>query len=171
MKTLSILRHAKAAVYDEYANDFQRPLAGRGPKDAVRMARILATLTPKPDWIISSPALRARQTAEAVAKELNLSHAMLWDERIYEASATTLLGVLQTAPEKAEHVVMIGHNPGLENLVAGLCAGGANGLSIYLPTAGLAHLASEIYYWNQMRWGAAHLRLLLAPKDVKALAK
>lgn len=171
MKTITILRHAKAAPYGDYSVDFQRPLAGRGPKDAARMADLLATLDPAPDWIISSPALRARQTAEVVAQRLDLAQAMSWNESIYDASAQTLLEVLRVAPEKADHVVLVGHNPGMETLVAGLCAGSTNGAMIYLPTAGVAHLQSQIFYWHQLRWGSAQMTLLASPRSIKTLTK
>lgn len=171
MKTLTILRHAKAAPYGDYSVDFQRPLAGRGPADAGRMADLLATLDPTPDWIISSPALRARQTAEVVATHLDLARSLQWDERIYEATAETLLEVLRVAPEKAAHVVLIGHNPGLESLAAGLCSGSTSGVALHLPTAGLAHLQSEIFHWHQLRLGSAQLRLIASPKVIKTLQK
>jgi len=169
MKQISILRHAKAADYADYSNDFQRPLAGRGPDDAGLMAAFLAAQAQRPDWIISSPALRARQTTEIVAQALGLSHAILWDERVYDAGAETLLQVLQSAPERAEHVLLVGHNPGCADLAAGLCAGATDRLTLRLPTAGLAGLASEVFYWHQLRWGAAQLHLLLSPRPAKSL--
>ncbi len=168
MKRISILRHAKAAPYADYSIDFQRPLVGRGPDDAERMAGFLAGQEQPPDWIISSPALRARQTAEIAAYALDLPQAILWDERVYEATEETLLQVLQAAPERVNHVLLVGHNPGCADLAAGLCAGGSDRMSLHLPTAGLVCLQSDVFYWHQIRWGAAHLRLLVSPKTVKA---
>ncbi len=153
----------------DYAIDFQRPLAGRGPDDAGRMAEFLAGQEQPPDWIISSPALRARQTAEIAAHILDLSQAILWDERVYDATAETLLQVVQAAPERCGHVLLVGHNPGCADLAAGLCAGGSDRMSLHLPTAGLVCLQSEVFYWHQMRWGAAYLRLLVSPKMIKAM--
>lgn len=169
MKRISILRHAKTAPYTDYAIDFQRPLAGRGPDDAGLMAGFLASQEQPPDWIISSPALRARQTAEIAARILGLSQAILWDERVYDATAEALLQALQAAPERCGHVLLVGHNPGCADLVAGLCAGGSDRMGLHLPTAGLVCLQSEVFYWHQMRWGAAHLRLLVSPKMIKAM--
>jgi len=169
MKRFSILRHAKAAPYADYSIDFQRPLAGRGPDDAGLMADFLAGQEQPPDWIISSPALRSRQTAEIATHILGLSQAILWDERVYDATAETLLQVVQAAPERCGHVLLVGHNPGCADLAAGLCAGTSDRLSLHLPTAGLVCLQSEVFYWHQLRWGAAHLRLLVSPKMIKAL--
>ncbi|MBP7962184.1 MAG: histidine phosphatase family protein [Caldilineaceae bacterium] len=169
MKRISILRHAKAAPYGDYSIDFQRPLAGRGPDDARLMAGFLAGQEQPPDWIISSPALRARQTAEIAAQILGLSQAILWDERVYEATAETLLQVVQAAPERCGHVLLVGHNPGCAELAAGLCAGGSDRIGLHLPTAGLVCLQSDVFYWHQMRRGAAYLRLLVSPKLIKGL--
>ena len=169
MKRISILRHAKAAPYADYAIDFQRPLDGRGPDDAGLMAGFLAGQEQPPDWIISSPALRARQTAEIAAQILDLSQAILWDERVYDATAETLLQVVQAAPERCGHVLLVGHNPGCADLAAGLCAGGSDRMGLHLPTAGLVCLQSEVFYWHQMRWGAAYLRMLVSPKMIKAV--
>ena len=169
MKQISILRHAKAAAYADYEIDFQRPLAGRGAEDAARMARFLAVQASRPTWIISSPALRARHTAEIAAEILELSQALSWDERIYDAGAETLLQVLQTAPEKVEHLLLVGHNPGMADLAAGLCAGSSDRVTLHLPTGGLVCLQSQVYYWHQMRWGAAQLRMMISPKMVRPL--
>jgi len=169
MKQLSVLRHGKAALYSDYSIDYQRPLAGRGPEDVAQMAHFLAAQEIKPDWIISSPALRARQTTEIVARVLDLAQAISWDERIYDASAETLLAVVQATPEKAAHVLLVGHNPGCADLVAGLCAGTTDRLTLHLPTTGLACLRSQVFYWSQMRWGAAELHLVISPKAVNAL--
>ncbi|MCC9078567.1 histidine phosphatase family protein [Litorilinea aerophila] len=169
MKKLSIFRHAKARRPEKYPQDFDRPLTKRGHQDTRRMARLVARLSPPVDRIVSSPALRTRETTEGLAAALNVSHAITWDERIYEASAETLLTVLGEVPGDAEHVVLVGHNPGMEALVSGLCAGDPARLNLKMPTAGLAHLELEIFWWHQIRWGCGQLQLLAAPKQLSKL--
>jgi phosphohistidine phosphatase len=142
MKTLSIIRHAKAVAPEEAPNDFERPLTKRGQKDAIQLGQILAALSPEIDWLISSPALRTRETTEADQ----------W------------LALLKQAPPEAQHIAIVGHNPGLSDLVAGLAAGAATHLNFNLPTAAIAHLELEIFWWNQIRWGCGQLILLLPPK-------
>lgn len=164
MKHLTILRHAKAAAYGDYPVDFDRPLTGKGRKQIPRIMRALKGNKKSIDWIVSSPALRARQTAELVAQTLGRPQKIIWDERIYEASAPTLLGLLQEVPDSAEHVLIVGHNPGLESLTAGLCTGNEARLCLRLTTAGLAHLRPEIVRWRQLRWGCGELRVLTAPR-------
>lgn len=167
MKTLTIIRHAKAESPEEFANDFDRPLSARGRKDAGHVAKFLTRLEPPIDWLISSPAVRTRQTMEQIAAELDLHESIAWQESIYLADVETLLHVLSETPQDMEHVVLVGHNPGMEELVAGLCTGAPPHLNLTMPTAALAHLHLEIFWWNQIRWGCGQIQLLVTPKALK----
>lgn len=110
------MRHAKSA-WPEATADTQRPLAERGCRDAPAAGSWLRDHVAGVDLVVSSPALRARQTWELVAPELNPPPEVRLDERVYGASAETLLGVIQELPQQAATVLVIGHNPGLEELV------------------------------------------------------
>jgi phosphohistidine phosphatase len=167
MKGLSIVRHAKAERPEGYASDFARPLTPRGHKDATRLGALLACLEPSVDCILSSPAARAAQTADRLATALGYAQSVTWEDSIYLASADTLLELLRRAPEEAEHLVLIGHNPGLEELAAGLCSGAPDNSVLTLITATVAHFELDITRWNQLRWGAGQLKLLVAAKLLK----
>lgn len=167
MKTLTIVRHAKAERPEGYASDFERPLTDRGLKDATRIGEALARLDAPVDWILSSPAERARQTTQRLAAHLSSTRNIQWEPTIYEASADILLDLLGQAPQDIQHVVIVGHNPGMEELVAGLVSGQSNRLNLHMPTAALAHLQLEIVWWNQIRWGCGQLELLITPKVLK----
>lgn len=167
MKVLSVVRHAKAERPEGYASDFTRPLTPRGHKDATRLGALLACLEPKVDCILCSPAARAAQTADRVAAALGYSKSVAWEDSIYLASADTLLEVLRRVPEDAEHLVLIGHNPGLEELAAGLCSGAPDNRVLTLITATVAHFDLDISRWSQLRWGAGQLKLLMAAKLLK----
>jgi phosphohistidine phosphatase len=166
MKHLTIVRHAKAKQSERFTVDFDRPLASKGLKQIPRIAQALARLKAKPEWIISSPATRARQTAEGLAERLDLVDRLVWEDAIYEASAPELLSILQATPDTVDHAVIVGHNPGMEDLVSGLTTGD-NRLNLRLTTAGVAYLQLEIFQWKQLRWGSGELRLLLAPSVLK----
>lgn len=116
-QTLLIMRHAKS---DWSANmeDFDRPLNRRGLKDAAKMGKWLRKQKIMPDRIVSSPAMRARQTIEIVCEQLN-KHApdIIWDERIYEARLGDLLKVIAQYGKNTECLLLTGHNPGLDHLV------------------------------------------------------
>jgi phosphohistidine phosphatase len=167
MKTLTIIRHAKAERPEGYPSDFDRPLTDRGLKDATRIGEVLARLEPSVDWWISSPAVRAQQTTERLRARITDPQTVQWEPTIYEASADTLLDLLGNVPQEVQHVVLVGHNPGMEELVAGLVAGAPERLGIHMATAALAHIHLEIFWWNQIRWGCGKLELLLTPKVVK----
>jgi phosphohistidine phosphatase len=167
MKVLTIIRHAKAAPSEEYTNDFDRPLTARGYKDVKHVAEVLTRLEIPVDWLISSPALRTRQTVEKMAAMLDFSESIICPDAAYLADANTLLTLLSEVPQDREHVVLVGHNPGMEELVAGLCTGSPPHMNITMPTATLAHLHLEIFWWNQIRWGCGQLQLLVTPKVLK----
>jgi phosphohistidine phosphatase len=167
MKSLTLIRHAKAERPEEYPVDFDRPLTDRGLKDASRITAALAKLEPSIDLLVSSPAMRTRQTSERIARGLPYAKPIIWEERIYEASADHLLAILSNTPQDIQHLLLVGHNPGMEELVTGLTAGTTTSLNVHMPTAALAHLQLEIFWWNQIRWGCGQLHLLITPKVLR----
>ncbi|MFZ1752393.1 MAG: histidine phosphatase family protein [Caldilineaceae bacterium] len=170
MKHITILRHGKASQDPSFSDDFDRPLTGKGRKQIPRVVAFVARSRVAPDWIISSPALRARQTAELVASGLHLRRPIVWSERAYLASALTLLEILCETPDVAEHLVIVGHNPGMSDLTAGLCAGSDFRLNLQMATGAVALLTAQIVHWRQLRWGCAELLGYAAPRALKGLA-
>ena len=164
---LTVLRHAKAGQSSVSGGDMDRPLAKSGYKQLQGVCKLLAAGIETPDWIVSSPALRARQTAEKVAELLGYTRTIGWHERIYAADPFTLLSVLQDTHDTARHVLLIGHNPGVARLVSGLCAGADGRMNLHFPTAGMAHFGLEIARWRQLHWGSSELRFLIAPRFLK----
>ena len=113
-KTLYIARHAKSSWDDMTLSDFERPLNKRGKRDVPFMAQVLKDKGIKPDLILSSPAKRAKKTAQHY-HEL-LSGELRFDERIYEASAMSLLYLVQESFETVDKLMIVGHNPGFTAL-------------------------------------------------------
>lgn len=167
MKYLSIVRHGKSVESPSLADDFHRPLTDGGLKRVRRSARMLARLQPPIDLVVSSPALRTSQTTTEVCARIGYKERVLWQDEIYQAGAHELFGLLKKIPEEFEHVVLIGHNPGLEQLVSGLCAGVTDRNIVRLPTAAAAHMQVETFRWQQIRWGCAELHLLIRPNVLK----
>lgn len=154
-RELLVLRHAKASRSADVASDYDRPLTRRGRRDAPRIARWLKTRELVPDLVVASPARRARETAELVLDELALpAEAVRWDERAYDADVTALLHVLADAAGQARRVLLVGHNPGLEDLVRHL--GGATApeprKGKFFPTCALARLVVGSP-WTALRAG------------------
>lgn len=110
------MRHAKSAWPEETA-DYERPLAARGGRDAPVTGQWLRDHVAGIDLVVCSPASRARQTWELVAPQLCPLPEVRYDERVYGASIETLLGVIRELPQHTPTVLVVGHNPGLEELV------------------------------------------------------
>ncbi|MGH8489777.1 MAG: SixA phosphatase family protein [Gammaproteobacteria bacterium] len=123
-RRLLVMRHAKSDWDRGPGSDFDRPLAKRGERDAPRMGRWLREQALIPDRVVSSPAARARQTCLLVCEVLGIKKGQIhWEPEIYAAEVTTLLNVLARCPEKTQRLLLVGHNPSLEDLVAYLAAG------------------------------------------------
>jgi phosphohistidine phosphatase len=147
MKTLLVLRHAKSSWDDSALDDQKRPLNKRGRRDGPRMGELVREYRLTPDVIISSDAVRAQLTAEAVAQASGYAGDILLDPHLYMASPADILSVLRTMREtKAETVMIVGHNPGLEELVAQL-----TGDQQDLPTAALAQIVLSIDEWRDLK--------------------
>ncbi|MGY6274651.1 SixA phosphatase family protein [Methylomonas sp. MgM2] len=123
-RELILMRHAKSD-WPEGVADFNRPLKKRGRKAAQAVGEWLLALNLLPDWIVASPAQRARETAEKLCKGLGLKKrdSIHYDDRIYESSPNILKNVLADCPTFAGRVLLIGHNPGLDALLVDLVAG------------------------------------------------
>ncbi|ADE14277.1 Phosphoglycerate mutase [Nitrosococcus halophilus Nc 4] len=169
-RQLLILRHAKSAWDTGSPSDFKRPLAKRGIRDAPRLGYWMKTHDLNPGYVVSSPALRAKQTTYMVARELNIPENKIhWDERIYEAEVPLLLRVISDCPTSIDTVLLVGHNPGLENLLIFLCGEkltrpAAEGKRF--PTAALAQLKLPDD-WSYLEAQAGQLLSLIRPKDIE----
>jgi phosphohistidine phosphatase len=117
---LMLMRHAKSDRSDPGARDFDRPLTSRGRKAVPQMAKWLRKEGFAPGAILSSPAVRARETALLLARELGLRESeVAWDEDIYDADLATLLRVIRRRAET--DLLLVGHNPGFDDLLCHLC--------------------------------------------------
>src|SRR5688572_31141902 len=145
MKTLLVLRHAKSSWNDPTLDDHERPLNKRGRRDAPRMGTLVREYGLIPDVVISSDAVRARLTAEAVAEAANYAGEILLDPHLYLASPADILSLLPTVRENAGTAMIVGHNPGLEKLVEHL-----TGERHDLPTAALAQIGLPIDQWRDL---------------------
>jgi phosphohistidine phosphatase len=163
MKTLLLLRHAKSSWKDPNARDFDRPLNQRGLKAAPAVGRLIRKRKLQLDLVLSSPAERARQTTQLVLEAASLKTELRYDERIYEASSARLFEIVSQIDDEADLVMLVGHNPGLEDLLAAL-AGEARSF----PTAALACITLDIEKWNKVRAGGGQLEWLAKPKELKS---
>ena len=158
-RELLILRHAKSAWDTDAVTDFERPLAKRGKKASPRVGRFLFQQGLVPDFVISSPAMRARQTVIAVCGQMDIGpDQIIWNDRIYGGWTASIVSVLMDCPNDARRVLIAGHNPGLETLLQYLCH---HRVPIppdgkLLPTAAVAHLQIDSE-WSNLDSGVARL--------------
>ena len=118
---LIVMRHAKSDWSEDNLPDFDRPLTARGIKAAKLMGQWLSKQQYNMDRIVCSPALRAKQTCQWVLQELNVSRKnILWEPAIYEASLRDLLSVVDQYSQGVHKLFLIGHNPGLDQLIGHL---------------------------------------------------
>ncbi len=168
MKRLLVLRHAKSDRSDSALQDHDRPLASRGKAGAPQMGHALAALDTIPDAILTSTAVRARETARLAATAMGYGGKIVEESALYAAPGNVLLNVLRDADDAAT-LLLVGHNPGLEELI-GLLTGSMDAEPILrLPTAGLACLALEIEDWSHIYAQCGLLHWFLTPRIVHPL--
>ena len=160
-RTLYLLRHAKSSWKDASLRDFDRPLKGRGRDAAKQIAKRLASEKPQPVLVVCSPAARTRETADIVLKHAGLKVDVNFVQRIYEASLRDLLHVVSEIPDDREVMLMIGHNPGFEELVAYL-----SGEHLHMPTCALAKIRLEVGSWKDIKAGDGRLVSFTVPKEL-----
>jgi len=163
MKTLLILRHAKSAWDESGVPDHDRPLNKRGKRDAPRMGRVLRDEDLVPDLILSSTAKRARRTAQLAAEACGYEGEIEVDEGLYLAGPEDYLEALHGVPDQMERVMLVGHNPGLEELLEAL-----TGEAQALPTAALAEIELSIEHWQQVEAAEGRLVGLWLPREQEA---
>jgi phosphohistidine phosphatase len=160
MKTMVIARHAKSD-WGKGLRDHDRPLNRRGKNDAPRMGRAIRQLGFLPDLIITSSAVRAKTTADMVAKEAGYQQSLKVDPRLYEAGYEEITLMLQALPDKFGKVMVFGHNPIIEQMASYLLqmAGG-----IVIPTSGMVCMEARIQSWSDLKPGHCSLKWLLIPR-------
>ncbi len=145
MKTLLLMRHAKSSWKHKDLQDVDRPLNHRGEKDAPEMGKLLKKKDLIPGRIVSSPAVRARQTAEAISKKSGYEKDIYFVDRLYLAEVEAILETLKEQPDDVEMLLLIGHNPGLESVLQIL-----TGKIESLPTASIANISLPIEHWAEI---------------------
>jgi phosphohistidine phosphatase len=146
VKRLLVLRHAKSSWADASLDDWQRPLNDRGRRDAPRVGAWLRDRSLVPDLIVTSDAVRARETAAAVADAAGYTREIVVEPSLYHATPADAIAVLKSISAQTAHrVLIVGHNPGLEDLVSRL-----SGEHHDLVTAAIVELTVPIDRWSEL---------------------
>jgi phosphohistidine phosphatase len=161
MRTLYLLRHAKSSWKDASLSDFERPLKGRGREAAEQMGLFLASKKAVVAALIVSPAMRTRQTIEIVLQHAPLGVEPQFDQRVYEASLPTLLQVVAEIEDEKQSAMLVGHNPGMEEMLAFLTHE-----TRHMPTAALARISLDCASWKEVGRGTGKLEWFVTPSDL-----
>ena len=168
MKRLYLLRHAKSEWDAPVTGDFDRPLSRRGHKAARAMGREMRALGLAFDHIVASPAARVVETLEGLAEAWGHDPGAEADPHIYMASASTLLGIVRAAGDEHQSLMLVGHNPGMEQLALLLTGEGElrDRLAEKFPTAALAEIALPAKHWADVAEGRGTLTRFIRPRDL-----
>jgi phosphohistidine phosphatase len=166
-RTLILLRHGKSD-WNTGVDDFDRPLKKRGRNASIIVGKWLQAHKYIPDFVIASSAKRAMQTAELTAEAMGIKKKNIFSRKhIYLATPEDLLYVLEDCPEQAQRVMLVGHNPGLEELLYYLVNGRLTipGDGKIMPTATLAILEMPDN-WSKLESGSGELEFLVRPREL-----
>lgn len=161
MKKLLLLRHAKSSWEDTSLPDFERPLNERGMRAAPLIGKFMRAQKIRPDLVICSPAKRARETLALVLEAAGIETELRYDERIYEATVTRLVEVVSQIEDDKQEVLLVGHNPGFENLLESL-----TGQTERMPTAALARIVLNSDNWDEVLAKRGRLEWLIKAKEL-----
>jgi len=169
VKRVLLLRHAKSSWKDASLADHDRPLSGRGRAAAKAIGRHLGDEGVQPRLVLCSTAKRARETLLRIEPALG-RHEVRAERQLYGASADALLARLRRLPDKVDTVLVIGHNPGLQDLALALAAAGParDQVAEKYPTAALATLELVGEHWRELGPGGAELVAFVRPRDLSA---
>jgi len=170
MKTIYLLRHAKSSWADSDLADRDRPLAPRGWRAARAMAAHLEEREILPDLVLCSPARRTRETLDGISESVAGARVEI-DEGLYGADAREILHRIQRLPPTSDSVLIIGHNPGLEEVAELLLTPGGHDASLdqmqeKYPTGALATFVAP-GAWSEVEEGTCVLRAFIRPRDLE----
>jgi phosphohistidine phosphatase len=161
MKTLFLVRHAKSSWDSGVSSDFDRPLNDRGKHDAPMMAKRMLDRKMKIDQFVSSPAKRARKTAEAFAEEYGVKEKhIVYEPSLYHASVSTFYQVIENLDNKCDRVAIFSHNPGITDFVNTL----TDNFVDNMPTCAVFGVQADIASWSEFRDAKKEFILFDFPK-------
>jgi phosphohistidine phosphatase len=172
MRTLMLLRHAKAVPADGKIRDLDRPLSPRGHRDAPKIGAYMARHQLLPDRALVSPSRRTRETWELVGSTLGKRISATYEERLFEASPQTIIDVIKKIGTACTTLLVIGHNPSLHRVAVGLIATGdldsREQLREKLPTSGLVIIEFPFEDWRKLQPQAGRISHFVTPNLLKA---
>ena len=171
MRRLTLLRHAKSGWDDPVARDFDRPLNEKGRRAAIKMGQKARDIGLQIDRLVASPAQRVVQTLEGFFEGYGEGVEPIWDRRIYLASSATLIDIVRETPGDVDNLMLVGHNPGLEDLILNIVPDDDSSplrdiVESKYPTASLAQMSWHGDWSDLDPKCTVALDTLIRPRDV-----
>ncbi len=168
VRRLWLLRHAKSSWDDPGVDDHDRPLSDRGRRAGAAMASHCDRTGVRPELVLCSSAVRARETLAAVLPGLGSALRVSVEDELYTFEARALLDRLRRVEDEVGSVLLVGHNPAIEGLATRLAADGEDlhRLRSKYPTAGLATIDLDVEAWSDVAAGCGHLDAFVIPADL-----
>lgn len=170
MKQLSILRHAKSSHADADMADFDRPLNDCGWKSARRIGRELKRRNIHFDLVLASPAARVRETVDGLREKLELDVEIRFESLLYLATVATLLKAVREVPDQSHSLLLVGHNPGLQQFILELTRrdrqGWRNRVAEKFPTSAFARIELLAPRWSEVSPCNGHIAEFIVPKQL-----
>lgn len=161
MKIIHLVRHAKSSWNNSDLPDFSRTLNEVGKKEVLFMANKLKEMGCNPDYFISSPSKRTKETSKIIATALNFNfEKIIFDERIYHSSLDQMLKILNEVPNSFNNIILVGHNPTLTQLSNYL----TDDFIDYIPTSGIVRIELDINDWMHIVQGIGNKNFFIYPK-------
>lgn len=160
MKTVIFFRHGKSDWDAAFDHDHQRPLSKRGRRAARTMGRFLTDAGQVPDRIVTSSAVRAQETLKQARKAGGWNHPERVAQALYEAEPDAVLEEIRKAPDDANALLLVGHEPTWSETISRLVGGGR----VRVPTAAMARVDMEAGYWSEAAFGEGQLSWLVPPR-------
>ena len=171
MLTLILLRHAKSSWKDPTLADHDRPLNTRDMAEAPVMGKAMAKHGLDPELVLCSPARRTRDTLALVLPELKTEPKIVYEDGLYHGTPAEMLGLLHEVGTGIGRVLLVGHNPEIQEFALDLIGSGPkllkDSLEAKYPTAGLVVLRFSAGGWKEVAVNSGKLELFLTPSDVK----
>jgi phosphohistidine phosphatase len=167
-KTLYLLRHAKSSHDDPSLEDIARPLAKRGRRAAEAIGQYIARYKIAPALVLCSTAIRARETLARATEEWPLKAPIEYRQSLYLATAAALIEEVQTLDDELHSVMLVGHNPGMEELAALLTPPAKSARPPKFPTGALAVFIFAGKHWRAVAPGRGRLASIITPRELDA---
>lgn len=169
MKKLLLMRHAKSDWQESGLKDFDRPLNDRGKKDAPRMGKFLQQIDNLPGMILASSAKRVQETIEGMTSKWEHRPEIVYVDELYSGSYRGYIEIIQTKSKPIDHLMIVGHNPTIEETAAAICSG-SNAHNVFVfPTAAIACFEISVHSWSRLKRGGGDLKWFMIPKLLKKL--